>query len=101
MTVDFKDSVACPELGGTSAVGYAVIAAVVPTPSFHYLTLISERHRHSPNISTLNSVDRTVASNMAIVPTSNGLIDAYAAGGTELVLDVYGFFFLKAAGSLQ
>jgi hypothetical protein len=29
---------------------------------------------------------------MAIVPTSNGKIDAYAAGTTQLILDISGFF---------
>ena len=45
-----------------------------------------------PNVSTLNAYDGAVTSNMAIVPTTNGSIDAYAAGLTQLILDISGYF---------
>jgi len=44
-----------------------------------------------PVVSTLNS-GGGVASNMAIVPTINGAIDAYASQPTYLIIDVYGYF---------
>ena len=44
-----------------------------------------------PVVSTLNS-EGGVASNMAIVPTINGFIDAYASQPTYLIIDVYGYF---------
>ena len=43
-------------------------------------------------VSTLNALDGAVTSNMAIVPTSNGWIDAYAAGLTQLLLDISSYF---------
>jgi hypothetical protein len=45
-----------------------------------------------PTVSTLNARDGFVTSNMAIVPTNNGSIDAYAAGLTQLILDISGYF---------
>jgi len=32
------------------------------------------------------------SSNMAVVPTNNGSIDAYVAGLTQLILDISGYF---------
>lgn len=43
-------------------------------------------------VSTLNSHDGAVASNMAIVPTTNGSIGAFASDLTQLVLDIASFF---------
>jgi hypothetical protein len=43
-------------------------------------------------VSTLNAYDGLVTSNMAIVPTTNGSIDAYADGLTHLILDISGYF---------
>ncbi len=37
-----------------------------------------------PTVSTLNAYDGFINSNMAIVPTNDGSIDAYAAGLTQL-----------------
>jgi hypothetical protein len=45
-----------------------------------------------PTASTLNAYDGFITSNMAIVPTTNGSIDAYAAGLTQLILDLSGYF---------
>jgi len=43
-------------------------------------------------VSTLNALDGFVTSNMAIVPTTNGEIQAASKGTTALVLDIDGFF---------
>ena len=43
-------------------------------------------------VSTLNAPDGAITSNMAIVPTNNGKIDAYAAGLTQMILDLSGYF---------
>jgi hypothetical protein len=43
-------------------------------------------------VSTLNAADGFVTSNMAIVPNNNGSIDSYAAGTTQLILDISRFF---------
>ena len=45
-----------------------------------------------PLASTLNALDGAITSNMAIVPTTNGYIDAYASGLTQLVLDISSYF---------
>ena len=45
-----------------------------------------------PYVSTLNSFDGSVTSNMAIIPMANGSVDAYASQPTHLVLDVAGYF---------
>jgi len=33
-----------------------------------------------------------IASNMAIVPTVNGSINAFAANPTQLILDLFGYY---------
>ena len=50
-----------------------------------------------PSVSTLNAYDGFITSNMAIVPTDNGSIDAYAAGLTQLILDISGYLRRKTA----
>ena len=48
--------------------------------------------RSQPVVSTLNAFDGAITSNMAIVPTVNGKIDAYASGTTQLILDISSYF---------
>jgi YVTN family beta-propeller protein len=74
-----------------SAKGYVFNATVVPSPSLSYLTMWPDGLTQ-PVVSTLNAADGQITSNMAIVPTGNGKIDAFAAGTTQLVLDLSGFF---------
>jgi hypothetical protein len=45
-----------------------------------------------PFVATLNAVDAAITSNLAIVPTMNGNIDAFASAPTHLVLDIFGYF---------
>jgi hypothetical protein len=45
-----------------------------------------------PGVSTLNAYDGFITSNMAIVPTNNGSIDAFAKSLTQLLLDISGYF---------
>jgi hypothetical protein len=47
-----------------------------------------------PVVSTLNALDGSITSNMAGVPTTNGFVNAYAAGPgpTYLILDTSGYF---------
>ncbi len=75
----------------STAQAYVFNATVVPSPSLSYLTLWPDG-QNQPVVSTLNAADGWIASNMAIVPTSNGSIDAYAAGMTQLILDISGYF---------
>jgi len=80
---------ACPQ--PTTAQAYVFNATVVPTGSLGYLTLWPDGQQQ-PVVSTLNAVDGAITSNMAIVPTTNGSIDAYAAGLTQLILDISSYF---------
>ena len=62
-----------------------------PSGPLGYLTLWPDG-RSQPVVSTLNAVDGAITSNMAIVPTINGFIDAYAPNPTNLILDISGYF---------
>ena len=66
-------------------------ATVVPTGSLSYLTLWAAGGTQ-PDVSTLNAPDGAVTSNMAIVPTSNGTIDAFSTDSTQLILDISSYF---------
>ncbi len=74
-----------------TAQGYVFNATVVPVDGFRYLTLWPDGEPQ-PTVSTLNAADGFITSNMAIVPTNNGKIDAAAAGTTQLILDINGYF---------
>jgi hypothetical protein len=75
----------------SSAQAYGFNASVVPTGGLGYLTLWPDG-TNQPLVSTLNSLDGSISSNMAIVPTNNGSIDAYASGLTQLILDISSYF---------
>jgi hypothetical protein len=45
-----------------------------------------------PTVSTLNAVDGAITSNLAIVPTTNGSISAFASNLTHLILDISAYF---------
>jgi hypothetical protein len=64
---------------------------VAPPGLLGYLTLWPAGSPQ-PLASTLNGLDGAVTSNMALVPTSNGSIDAFAANPTQLILDISGYF---------
>ena len=66
---------------------------VVPSGVLGYLTLWANGGPQ-PVVSTLNSLDGSITSNMALVPTTNGLVNAYAAGPapTFLILDISSYF---------
>ena len=75
-----------------TAQAYAFNATVVPTGSLGYLTLWPDG-RQQPVVSTLNAQDGSVSSNMAIVPAgTQGKVDAFANGLTQLLLDISGYF---------
>ena len=75
----------------SNAAAYTFNATVVPPASMPYLSLWPDGEKQ-PVVSTLNAYDGFVTSNMAIVPTNNGSIDAYAAALTQLILDISGYF---------
>jgi len=73
---------------------YALNATAVPSGSLGYLTLWADPG-DQPDVptSTLNSYDGSIMSNMALVQSIDGAIDAYASYGyTHLILDISGYF---------
>ncbi len=74
-----------------SARAYVLNATVVPQGALGYLTLWPNGQSR-PLASTLNALDGAITSNMAIVPTGNGYIEAYALGLTQLILDISSYF---------
>ncbi len=75
----------------STAQAYVFNATVVPSGALGYLTLWPQG-ASQPAVSTLNSLDGTIVSNMAIVPTTNGLINAFLSNPTYLILDISGYF---------
>jgi uncharacterized repeat protein (TIGR03803 family) len=87
-TVNVVGSACAPP---SNAAAYIFNATVVPPGPMLYLSLWPDGEQQ-PVVSTLNAEDGFITSNMAIVPTSNGSIDAYAAALTQLILDISGYF---------
>jgi len=75
----------------SAAEAYVLNATVVPSASLNYLTLWPAGSPQ-PVVSTLNAEDGAVTSNMAIVPTTNGSVDAFTSDPTNLILDLSGYF---------
>jgi hypothetical protein len=73
------------------AKAYVFNATVVPQVALGYLTMWPAGEPQ-PLVSTLNALDMSVTSNMAIVPTTNGSISVFASNPTHLVLDIFGYF---------
>jgi len=76
-----------------AASAYVLNATVIPNGPLNYLTLWPSGGAQ-PNVSTLNALDGAITSNMAIVPTTNGAIDAFGAqpNPSQLILDISGYF---------
>jgi len=74
-----------------TAQAYVFNATVVPTGALGYLTLWPDGAT-KPLVSTLNALDGSITNNMAIVPSTNGKVDAYASGITQLILDISSYF---------
>ena len=103
--IDTRNPVGSPPFSGTTTVNvtpsgcgspataqaYALNATVVPSGSLQYLTLWPDG-QNMPVVSTLNADPSMVTSNLAILPTTNGAVDAYATGLTYLILDISGYF---------
>ncbi len=75
----------------SAAQAFVLNATVVPPGPLGFLTLWPQS-QSQPLASTLNAVDGTITSNMAIVPTVNGSISAFASNPTHLILDIFGYF---------
>ncbi len=74
-----------------TAQAYVFNATVVPQGGLGYLTLWPDG-TDRPTVSTLNAIDGWITNNMAIVPSTNGKVDAFASGLTQLILDISSYF---------
>jgi YVTN family beta-propeller protein len=74
-----------------AAEAFVLNATVVPNGGLGFLTLWPDGQPR-PSTSALNALDGMITSNLAVVPTTNGFIDAYANGSTALVLDISSYF---------
>ena len=88
LTVTVQGSPCAPP---DTAEAYVLNATVIPEPTLGSLTLWPNGQTQ-PNASTLNAKDGAITSNMAIVQTTNGLIDAYANDLTQMILDISSYF---------
>jgi hypothetical protein len=80
------------DCGGTPpAQAYVFNATVVPQAPFGFLTLWPQGTAR-PVVATLNALDGAITNDMAIVPTSNTEISAFASDLTHLILDMSGYF---------
>jgi hypothetical protein len=86
--VDVTNSQCAPP---STAQAYVFNATVVPVGALGYLTLWPDGATR-PVVSTLNALDGSITNNMAIVPSTNGKVDAFASGITQLVLDISSYF---------
>jgi hypothetical protein len=75
----------------TTAQAYVFNATVVPPSPLGYLTLWPEGSVQ-PLVSTLNAIDGSLTSNMAVVPAASGAVNAFASNPTQLILDISGYF---------
>jgi subtilase family serine protease len=75
----------------STAQAYVFNATVVPPTILGFLTLWPNGE-NLPTVSTLNAIDGAVTSNMAIVPTHDGNVDAYVTSSSQLILDLSSYF---------
>ncbi|HEX3153857.1 MAG TPA: hypothetical protein VHV32_04490 [Candidatus Angelobacter sp.] len=88
----FDVSVALSGCGApATAQSFVLNATVVPPGPFGFLTLWPQLTTQ-PLVSTLNAIDGAITSNMAIVPTTNGVISAFGSHPVQLILDMSGYF---------
>jgi sugar lactone lactonase YvrE len=88
LTAKVEGSLCAPP---ATAEAYVLNATVVPDGALGYLTLWPAG-ASQPTVSTLNAADKAITSNLAIVPTTHGEVDAFADGTTNLILDLSGYF---------
>ncbi|MGO9516718.1 MAG: hypothetical protein ACLPND_06715 [Candidatus Korobacteraceae bacterium] len=79
------------------SVAQAVVvnATVVPQGPLGYLTLWANGQLQ-PFVATLNAFDGVVTNNLAVVPTSNGYINAFATSPTQLIVDLFDYFAIPS-----
>ncbi len=76
----------------STAVAYSLNVTVVPDGPLYYLS-VWPTGVTQPLVSTLNSYSGSVLANAAIVPAgTNGAIDVFVMGQTQVILDINGYF---------
>ena len=70
---------------------YVFNATVVPPAALGFLSLWPQGSAQPP-VATLNALDAAITNNLAIVPTNNTQISAFASNPTYLILDIFGYF---------
>jgi hypothetical protein len=96
-TIPIETSATCPQ--PNTAEAYVLNATILPVGGFpfggpvQFLT-IWDSEQAQPSVSTLNAYDGAVTSNMAIVPTNNGVIATFVPtpDTANLLLDISGYF---------
>lgn len=88
LTVNVDGSTCAPP---STAQAHVYNVTVVPSGPLGHLTLWPNGEA-KPDVSTLNASDGAITSNMAIVPTTNGSINAFATNPTNLIFDIFGYF---------
>ncbi|HUQ94759.1 MAG TPA: hypothetical protein VM120_23970 [Bryobacteraceae bacterium] len=74
-----------------TAAAFSLNTTVAPPDYLGFLTLFPSSGSR-PFVSTLNAWEGQVAANAAIVPGTQGTINAYATNLTHLILDINGYF---------
>ena len=75
-----------------NAQSYVFNTTVIPMEALLFVTLWPHGATEQPTVSALNAPDGIVTSNMAIVPSSDGSVNAFAHDKTHLILDIFGYF---------
>jgi hypothetical protein len=83
--------IASPCVIPAAAEAYVVTVTAIPAGGLGYLTLWPQGQSR-PLAATLNASDGVIASNLAIVPSANGLISAFPSDPSHLVFDIFGYF---------
>jgi hypothetical protein len=74
-----------------SAQAHVLSVTVVPPGALGFLTLWPQGQTR-PTVATLNALDAQITSNLAVVPSNNGSISAFASNPTHIVIDISGYF---------
>ena len=74
-----------------NAQAHVLSVTVVPPTPLGYLTLWPQGQTR-PTVSTLNALDGAITSNLAIVPTTNGTISAFASNLAHVIIDISAYF---------
>jgi len=85
----------------TGAAAYSLNVTAVPHGPLPFITSWPTGQAQ-PHVSTLNSFDGTILANAAIVPAgTNGAVSFFAAGTTDLVVDINGYYAAPGKGGLN